>query len=120
MSDKAVGFIEVYGYVTAIKAADAAAKAADVRIVALDSTKPAAGDAAEVPLVMLVKLEGDVAAVEAAVAAGVEAAEKLSGVITHYMIPRPTEETKKLIPISNVGKDKLRNIKKEKIVNHKK
>ena len=43
MGNQAIGFIEVFGYVTAIKAADAAAKAADVRIVALDSTKPAAG-----------------------------------------------------------------------------
>ncbi|MBZ4644544.1 MAG: hypothetical protein PWR27_932 [Petroclostridium sp.] len=110
MGNQAIGFIEVFGYVTAIKAADAAAKAADVRIVALDSTKPAAGDAAEVPLVMLVKLEGSVSAVQAAVAAGVEAAKRASGVIAHHVIARPDDETQKLVTISNVGKDKLRKV----------
>lgn len=111
MGNQAVGFIEVFGYVTAIKAADAAAKAADVKIVALDSTKPAAGDAAEVPLVMLVKLEGSVSAVEAAVEAGVAAAERCSGVITHHVIARPDDETRKLMKISRVGRDKLNIIK---------
>jgi len=107
MGNLAAGFIEVYGFVTAIKAADAAAKAADVKIVALDATKPAAGDAAEVPLVMLVKLEGEVSAVEAAVEAGVRAAQSASGVIAHHIIANPDDETKKLMKISKAGKDRL-------------
>ncbi|MDF2986390.1 MAG: hypothetical protein K0R50_1900 [Eubacterium sp.] len=102
---QAVGFIEVYGFVTAIKAADAAAKAADVRIVALDSTKPAGGDGVEVPLVMLVKLEGSVSSVQAAVQAGVDAANQCSGVITHHVMPRPDNETQKMIKLCSVGKD---------------
>lgn len=108
MSSQAVGFIEVYGYVTAIKAADAAAKAADVKIVALDSTKPAGGDSVPVPLVMLVKLEGSVSAVQAAVQAGIAAANQLSGVITHSVIARPDNETCKLMPLTSTGKDKLK------------
>lgn len=104
----AYGFIEVFGFVTAIKAADAAAKAADVKIIALDSNKPAAGDAAEVPLVMLVKMEGDVSAVRAAVEAGVEAANTVSGVLAHHIIARPDEETTKLAKLCSVGRDKLR------------
>ena len=102
-----VGFIEVYGFVTAVMAADAAAKTADVRIVALDSTKPAGGDSAAIPLVMLVKLEGSVSAVKAAVDAGVNMANLYGGVITHHIISRPDEETQKLIPLCSVGKDKL-------------
>lgn len=108
MGNLAVGFIEVYGFVTAIKAADAAAKAADVRIVALDSTKPAGGDGVEVPLVMLIKLEGDVSSVKSAIEAGVEAARRGSGVIAHHIIARPDDETSKLMKISNVGKDRIK------------
>lgn len=107
MSNQAVGLIEVFGFVTAIKAADAAAKAAEVKIVALDSNKPAAGDAAEVPLVMLIKMEGSVSAVEAAVEAGVRAAKQCSGVITHHIIARPDDETKKMVKLSSVGRDRL-------------
>ena len=104
----AYGFIEVFGFVTAIKAADAAAKAADVKIIALDSNKPAAGDSAEVPLVMLVKMEGNISAVQAAVEAGVQAANTVSGVIAHHIIARPDEETTKLAKLSSVGKDKFK------------
>ncbi len=56
----ALGMIEVCGFVTSIVVADAAAKAADVKILALDKNKPAAGDAAEVPLIMIVKIGGEV------------------------------------------------------------
>ena len=52
----ALGLIEVFGFTTSIVVADAVAKAADVTIVALDKNKPANGDAAEVPLLMTIKL----------------------------------------------------------------
>ena len=39
--NEAIGIIEMFGFVTAITAADAAAKAADVKIIAIDSNKPA-------------------------------------------------------------------------------
>ena len=66
----ALGRIEVFGFATSIVVADAMAKAADVKVVAIDKNKPAAGDSARVPLVMAIKVEGSAAAVEAAVAAG--------------------------------------------------
>ena len=65
----AVGIVEMYGFTSAITAADAAAKAADVKIIAIDSNKPANAESAEVPLIMAVKMQGSVSAVEAAVAA---------------------------------------------------
>ena len=52
----ALGMIEVFGFATAIVVADAMAKAADVKVVAIDKNKPAAGDAAKVPLVTQVRI----------------------------------------------------------------
>ena len=72
----ALGMIEVFGFATSIVVADAMAKAADVKVVAIDKNKPAAGDSARVPLVMAIKIEGDAAAVEAAIQAGKEEAEE--------------------------------------------
>ena len=54
----ALGMIEVYGYTTSIVVADAVAKAADVKVVAIDKNKPANADKCPVPLVMVVKFEG--------------------------------------------------------------
>ena len=75
MVGEAIGIIEVFGFTTAICAADAAAKAADVQVIALDSNKPANAEKVEVPLIMCVKIQGSVAAVEAGVAAGAKRAE---------------------------------------------
>ena len=48
----------MFGFVTAITAADAAAKAADVKVIAIDSNKPVNADSVEVPLIMAVKVQG--------------------------------------------------------------
>ena len=48
----ALGMLEVFGFATSIVVADAMAKAADVKVVAIDKNKPAGGDSARVPLVM--------------------------------------------------------------------
>ena len=68
----ALGMIEVYGFTTAIVVADTVAKAADVKVVAIDRNKPANADKCEVPLVMIVKFEGDPAAVESAAELGLQ------------------------------------------------
>lgn len=105
----ALGLIEVFGFTTAVVVADAVAKAADVTIVALDKNKPAAGDAAEVPLLMTVKFEGDVAAVEAGMKAGVAEAEKRGLLSTSFLIPGQAADTEKMARINALGKDKLNN-----------
>lgn len=74
----AIGIIEMFGFVTAITAADAAAKAADVKVIAIDSNKPANADSVEVPLIMAVKVQGSVSAVTAAVDAAARTAESIS------------------------------------------
>ncbi len=108
----ALGMLEVYGFTTAIVVADKAAKSADVEIVAIDKNKPANADTAEVPLVMVVKIEGDVAAVEAAMAAGREEAKARGLYITEKLIARQSPEMEWFARLDATGKDKLRTPKK--------
>jgi microcompartment protein CcmL/EutN len=104
----ALGMIEVFGFATAIVVADKMAKAANVQVVAIDKNKPAAGDSARVPLVMAIKIEGDAAAVEAAIQAGKEEAEKRELYIIHKVIAKQSEEIEWFARLSALGKDKLR------------
>lgn len=101
---EAVGFIEVFGTVAAFVAADAACKAGNVTIEAFDNNKPLNADKLPVPLIMLVKIRGSVADVEAAVEAAKEAANKVSGVVTTHVIPRPEKDTDKLLKINCLKK----------------
>lgn len=107
----ALGMIEVFGFATAIVVADAMAKAADVKVVAIDKNKPAPGGDSRVPLVMAIKIEGTAAAVEAAIAAGKAEAEKRTLYITHKIIARQSEQIEWFAHLSALGKDKLRNNK---------
>lgn len=105
---KALGLLEVFGFTTAVVIGDMIAKAADVHIVALDKNKPANGDAAEVPLLMTIKFEGDVADVEQALMVGVEEAKRRNLLVTYDLISRQAEDTEKMARIAATGKDKLR------------
>lgn len=84
--NSAIGIVEMFGFVTAITAADAAAKAADVKIIAIDSDKSSNVRSAEAPLTMAVKMQGDVSAVKKAVDAAVKAADSISGSICAKVI----------------------------------
>ena len=100
----ALGMLEVYGFATSIVVADACAKAADVKIVAIDRNKPANADKCEVPLVMVVKFEGNPAAVEAAHDAGKAEAEKRGRFIASRIIPRQDEQIEWLARLNALGK----------------
>lgn len=76
---KALGLIEVDGYLAAVEAADSALKAASVTLIGIETVKAA---------ITVVKLTGDVAAVKAAVDAGTAAAEALGRLRTSHVIPR--------------------------------
>lgn len=104
----ALGMIEVFGFTTAIVVADAMAKSAEVEVVAIDKNKPAAGDAAAVPLVMAIKVEGSAAAVEAAIETGKQEAEKRGLYITHKVIARQSEDIEWFARLNALGRDKLR------------
>ena len=108
--NEAIGIIEMFGFVTAITAADAAAKAADVKIIAIDSNKPANAESVEVPLIMAVKVQGEVRAVEAAVEAAAKAAESVSGLINKHVIARPTDDAVKMANRISVGRDRVGHI----------
>jgi microcompartment protein CcmL/EutN len=103
----ALGLLEVYGFSTAIACADAAAKAAGVKVVAMDKNKPAGGDSVAVSLIMQIKLSGDVSAVETAVEAGAECAKKRGLFVASHVIARETEAALKMAALNDVGKDKI-------------
>jgi len=97
---QAVGLLEVYGLVTAFAAADAACKAANVTIESFDNNKPANAEALEVPLLVLVKLRGSIADIEAAIAAGEQAAAAHGGTFSKHIIPRPMPDTEEMLKIN--------------------
>ena len=107
----AIGIVEMFGYVCAIKAADAAAKAADVKIIAIDSNKPANAETVDVPLIMCIKMQGSVSAVEAGVEAAARSAEECTGLIQKHIIARPTEDSEKMALRTSVGRDRVGHIK---------
>jgi microcompartment protein CcmL/EutN len=82
----ALGIIETMGYTAAIQAADAAVKSANVKL-----GKWIKVGGGRVSII----LRGDVAAVKAAVEAGVQAARSVGTVVSELVIPRPSE---KLVP----------------------
>lgn len=105
MDERAVGFLEVYGLVCAFMAADAGCKAANVTLEPFDKNKPANADSLPVPLLVTIKFRGSVDDVTAAVEAGRQVAESVSGVVTSHVIPRPTEDTLKMLSICGFDVD---------------
>ncbi len=103
--EEAVGLLEVYGLTCAFLAADAGCKAADVRLETFDKNKPANADALPVPLLVTVKFRGSVAAVEAAMEAGEAMAKSLTGVVQRHIIPRPTQDTEKMLKLNAFDKN---------------
>ena len=86
---QALGLIETIGLVTAIEAADAAVKAANVILLGFENSKGGGK--------ITIKFVGNVGAVQAAVAAGVAAASRIGEVYGQRVIPRPSEEIDALI-----------------------
>lgn len=103
--EEAVGLLEVFGLVCAFLAADAGCKAADVRLEVFDKNKPANADSLPVPLLVTVKFRGSVADVEEAMKAAEAVALANTGIVSKYIIPRPTEDTEKMLKISALDKN---------------
>jgi ethanolamine utilization protein EutM len=79
----AVGMIETKGFVSALAAADAMVKAANVTIVGREQV----GDG-----LVAVIINGDVGAVKAATDAGAETASQVGELVSVHVIPRPHSE----------------------------
>ena len=86
---KALGMIEVNGYLAAVEAADAALKAANVTLIGIEIVKAGISN---------VQVVGDVDAVQASVDAGRAAADSLGLLRSSHVIPRPHEELLKIFP----------------------
>jgi ethanolamine utilization protein EutM len=95
MSENALGLIETVGLPTAIEAADAALKAANVRLVGYEKTRGGG--------LVVVKIRGDVGAVRAAVEAAVISASKVGKIYGYHVIPRPHEQTEQVIDLVDRG-----------------
>ena len=92
--NEALGMIETKGLVCLIEAADAALKAANVKMAGWE--KVGSG-------LVTVFVVGDVAAVKAAVDAGAGAASKIGEVVSVQVIPRPHEELGAILPGAKSG-----------------
>lgn len=88
----ALGLIETIGFATAVAAVDAATKAARVEFLGYERVI-GAGEAVSITA----KLEGEVAAVQAAVDAGRAAAERVGKILSVHVIPRPHEQMEDLV-----------------------
>ena len=102
----ALGLIEVYSFTTALYVADLMAKSADVKVIAFDRNRPFAPDA-PAPLIMVVKVEGSVAAVEAAIDVAVNYAKSKNRYIVSHIIARPDKSTEKMAYLVDINKDKF-------------
>lgn len=85
---KALGMIEVYGYLAAVEALDSALKAANVKMVEVTPVKGG---------LVAVMVTGDVGATGAAVAAAAAAAERVGRVVSKHVISKPAEDAARLL-----------------------
>jgi len=92
MERQALGLIETVGLVGAIEATDAAAKASSIVVIRTEVTEAS---------LVTIYIEGDLAAVQAAVEAGVSACQRFSRVLAHTVIARPHDEISPLIERPN-------------------
>ena len=93
MSDRtieALGMIETRGFTAMVEASDAMVKAAQVELVGYEQI--GGGFVTAV-------VRGDVAAVRAAVEAGVSAAQKVGEIISTHVIPRPNNAVDAVLPL---------------------
>ena len=87
---EALGMIETRGFAAVVEASDAMVKAARVELVGYE--KIGGGYVTAV-------VRGDVAAVKAAVEAGVRGAEKVGQVVSVHVIPRPHANVDQVLPL---------------------
>jgi microcompartment protein CcmL/EutN len=80
---RSLGMVETRGFTAAVEAADAMTKSARVTLTRYEVTRGA---------LVTILVRGDLAEVEAAVAAGSAAASKLGELLRGHVIPRPAEE----------------------------
>ena len=110
----ALGLIETKGLIGAIEAADAGTKAANVKLIAKEYATGA---------LVLVKFEGEVAAVKSAVDAAAAAAQRVGQLVSAHVIPRPDDQIDDIVYETSIPKKEIstkksvnKSVKKEKPV----
>ena len=88
MLQESIGLIETRGLVGAVGAADAAVKAGNINLLAFELIGGG---------LVSVKFRGDVAAVQVAVQAGIEAARGVSELVSHNVIAAPDKALSDLL-----------------------
>jgi ethanolamine utilization protein EutM len=94
---EALGMIETKSFAALVEAADAMVKAARVELVTYEKT--GGGFVTAV-------VRGDVAAVKAAVEAGVRSAEKVGEIVAVHVIPRPHVNVDAILPLGRADEGK--------------
>ena len=89
MEKQALGMVETRGLVSAIEAADAMVKAANVTLIGKE--KIGSG-------LVTVMVRGDVGAVKAAVDAGAAAAKRVGELVSVHVIPSPHTDVEAILP----------------------
>jgi ethanolamine utilization protein EutM len=89
MPQLSLGTIEVLGLPAAVEAADVALKTADVKLIGYETTDGMG--------MVAVKIEGQVSAVQAAVAAASAAAARVSKVFATSIIARPSDQVESVV-----------------------
>lgn len=89
MSQLSLGIIETVGLAAAVEAADVCVKSADVELIGYELTKGGG--------MTVIKIEGDVGAVKAAVEAAKISAGKINKVVSAQVISRPSSQIDFLI-----------------------
>lgn len=98
MQQKSLGLIETQGLAAGVVAADAAVKSANVELVGYELTKGGGWT--------LIKVQGDVGAVKAAVDAAAVAAGKVNRVVSTRVIARPSSSLEQLIHTADTVGDR--------------
>ncbi len=88
MAGQALGMVETRGYIGVVEASDAMTKAARVTLTRYERI----GSGYVTTLV-----RGDVGAVKAAVAAGVEAANRVGELVSSHVVPSPHEQLEDIL-----------------------
>jgi ethanolamine utilization protein EutM len=97
INTEALGMIETRGFAAMVEASDAMVKAAKVELIGYE--KIGGGYVTAI-------VRGDVAAVRAAVDAGVHAAEKVGEIVSTHVIPRPHNNVDSALPLGREIKKK--------------
>ncbi len=94
--EEALGLIETLGMVPAVYGADSMLKAADVQLVSYENVGST---------LVTIMVKGDVAAVQAAVAAGSVAAGSIGKLTAHNVMPRPIKPIGDIVSVHAITND---------------